>query len=201
MPKKSGLKAGKCERRLRRELERLQKDPVTGCAAHLRGTAQQKNIMAWEAYIEGPPDSPFAGGIFHLYIDFPNNYPIKPPKVTFKTKIYHCNIASNGSICLDILKGNWSPVLTTQKVLLSISSLMTDPNADDLLVGEVARVYKSNRELFNQTAKKWTAEHAMVKGDKTKMNKILKQNAAEAARLAAEAESNSNSNSKSNSKK
>ena len=119
------VKPGKCQKRLRRELERLTKDQIQGCAAQLRGG----NILQWEAYIEGPADSPFAGGIFHMYIDFPNNYPIKPPKVTFKTKIYHCNIASNGSICLDILKGNWSPVLTIQKVLLSISSLLTDPNA------------------------------------------------------------------------
>ena len=180
MSKKHQLKGGKCQKRLRRELERLTKETGTGCAAQLR----QSNIMQWEAYIEGPKDSPFAGGIFHLYIDFPNNYPIKPPKVTFKTKIYHCNIASNGSICLDILKGNWSPVLTVQKVLLSITSLLTDPNADDPLVGEVARVYKSNRELFNSTAKEWTTKHAMGKTNKTKMANIIKKNAAEAAKAA-----------------
>lgn len=113
-----------------------------------------------------------------MYIDFPKNYPIKPPKVTFKTKIYHCNIAANGSICLDILKGNWSPVLTVQKVLLSISSLLTDPNADDPLVGEVARVYKSNRDLFNKTAKEWTKKHAMSKTIQKKMDKIITKNEA-----------------------
>merc|ERR1719419_1162257 len=165
-------KPSKAEKRLRRELERLQKDTVKGCAAQMR----QSNIMQWEAYIEGPSDSPFAGGIFHLYIDFPSNYPIKPPKVTFKTKIYHCNIAPNGSIFLDILKGHWSPVLTIQKVLLSISSLLTDPNADDPLVGEVARVYKTNRGLFNKTAKEWTAKHAMGKTNKTKMSNIISRN-------------------------
>jgi len=161
----------KPEKRLRRELERLTKDQVPGCCAKLRGS----NLLEWEAFIEGPKDSPFEGGIFHLYLNFPKNYPIKPPTVTFKTKIYHCNIASNGAICLDILKGNWSPVLTTQKILLSICSLLTDPNADDPLVSEVARVYKTNREQFDRTAREWTAKHAKGKSNKTKMDNILKK--------------------------
>jgi len=76
----------------------------------------------------GPEGSPYAGGVFFLKIQFPQDYPFKPPKVTFRTRIYHCNINSQGAICLDILKDNWSPALTTSKVLLSICSLLTDPN-------------------------------------------------------------------------
>ena len=78
--------------------------------------------------ILGPSGSPYAGGVFFLDIHFPADYPFKPPKVAFKTRIYHCNINSNGQICLDILKDQWSPALTVSKVLLSVCSLLTDPN-------------------------------------------------------------------------
>merc|ERR1712137_253685 len=72
-------------------------------------------------------------------------YPFKPPKVGFTTKIYHCNVNSNGAICLDILKDQWSPALTINKVLLSISSLLTDANPNDPLVPDIARLYLNDR--------------------------------------------------------
>jgi len=109
----------------------------------------------------GPPDSPFQGGVFFLTIHFPTDYPFKPPKVAFTTRIYHPNINSNGSICLDILRSQWSPALTISKVLLSICSLLTDPNPDDPLVPEIARAYKTDREKYNELAREWTRKYAM----------------------------------------
>ena len=108
----------------------------------------------------GPEDSPYAGGVFFLNIHFPPDYPFKPPKVSFTTKIYHPNINANGSICLDILKDQWSPALTISKVLLSISSLLTDPNPDDPLVPEIANIFKNDTAKYNATAKEWTAKYA-----------------------------------------
>ena len=110
----------------------------------------------WQATILGPEKSPYEGGVFFLTIKFPADYPFKPPKVQFNTKIYHPNINNNGGICLDILKEHWSPALTTSKVLLSICSLLTDPNPDDPLVPEIAMQYKKNRAVYTATAKEWT---------------------------------------------
>ncbi|XP_010623253.1 ubiquitin-conjugating enzyme E2 D4 isoform X5 [Fukomys damarensis] len=124
------------------ELTDLQRDPPAQCSAGPVGD----DLFHWQATIMGPNDSPYQGGVFFLTIHFPTDYPFKPPKVAFTTKIYHPNINSSGSICLDILRSQWSPALTVSKVLLSICSLLCDPNPDDPLVPEIAHTYKADRE-------------------------------------------------------
>ncbi|XP_009201305.1 ubiquitin-conjugating enzyme E2 D4 isoform X6 [Papio anubis] len=96
-----------------RELTDLQRDPPAQCSAGPVGD----DLFHWQATIMGPNDSPYQGGVFFLTIHFPTDYPFKPPKVAFTTKIYHPNINSNGSICLDILRSQWSPALTVSKAL------------------------------------------------------------------------------------
>merc|ERR1712178_511736 len=118
------------------------------------------DMFDWQATIMGPPDSPYQGGVFFLNINFPSDYPFKPPKVHFTTRIYHCNINSNGGICLDILKDQWSPALTISKVLLSICSLLTDPNPDDPLVPDIAQMLKTNRSEYEKMARLWTEKYA-----------------------------------------
>ncbi|XP_038629532.1 ubiquitin-conjugating enzyme E2 D1b isoform X2 [Scyliorhinus canicula] len=131
-----------CWGTVQQELKDLQRDPPAQCSAGPAGD----DMFAWQATIMGPYDSPYQGGVFFLAIQFPTDYPFKPPKVAFTTRIYHPNINSNGSICLDILRSQWSPALTISKVLLSICSLLCDPNPDDPLVPEIAHMYKTDKE-------------------------------------------------------
>ena len=144
-------------KRINADLNEILKNPPANCSA---GPTDDNNIYEWQATIMGPHDSPYQDGIFYLSINFPSEYPFKPPIVKFITKIYHCNINSKGSICLDILKNEWSPALTISKLLLSICSLMTDPNPDDPLVTEIAELYSNNRTLHDRKAREYTITHA-----------------------------------------
>ena len=142
--------------RIQKELSLFITDPPDNCSA---GPVDD-DIFHWEGTIMGPTETVYEGGIFNLDIQFPKNYPFKPPKVRFKTKIYHPNINSGGFICLDIFKDNWSPALTISKVLLSICSLLTDPNPDDPLVVDIADEYVNEREKYNDTPRTWTQIYA-----------------------------------------
>lgn len=144
-------------KRIHKELNDLARDPPAQCSAGPVGD----DMFHWQATIMGPSDSPYQGGVFFLTIHFPTDYPFKPPKVAFTTRIYHPNINSNGSICLDILRSQWSPALTISKVLLSICSLLCDPNPDDPLVPEIARIYKTDSTRYTRMAKDWTQKYAM----------------------------------------
>ena len=143
-------------RRITKEIADLNKDAPENCSAGPRG----EDIYKWDATIMGPTDTPYVGGVFNMEIHFPSDYPFKPPKVQFLTKIYHPNISSNGAICLDILKEQWSPALTVSKVLLSICSLLSDPNPKDPLVPAIAEEYNKDREAYNATARLWTQRYA-----------------------------------------
>uniref|UniRef100_A0A8B9DTT0 Ubiquitin conjugating enzyme E2 D2 n=1 Tax=Anser cygnoides TaxID=8845 RepID=A0A8B9DTT0_ANSCY len=155
-PPKSSMAANPADKEYE-ELNDLARDPPAQCSAGPVGD----DMFHWQATIMGPNDSPYQGGVFFLTIHFPTDYPFKPPKVAFTTRIYHPNINSNGSICLDILRSQWSPALTISKVLLSICSLLCDPNPDDPLVPEIARIYKTDREKYNRIAREWTQKYAM----------------------------------------
>ena len=89
--------------------------------------------MKWTAMIMGPENSPYENGVFNVRLTFPAEYPFKPPKVLFTTKIYHPNIKSTGEICMDSINENWSPTCNVKYILGTLSSLLEDPNADDAL--------------------------------------------------------------------
>ena len=122
-------------KRITREMNEMTNKPVDGCSA---GPENDSNLYEWQATVSGPIGSPYEGGTFFLKIIFPNDYPFKPPKINFQTKIYHPNINSKGEICLDILKDSWAPAHTISSVLVSLQALFESPNIDDPLEAEIA---------------------------------------------------------------
>ncbi|XP_068141273.1 uncharacterized protein [Drosophila tropicalis] len=143
-------------RRLGRELDEFRKDPPDGCRIEMVGN----NMFHWLGTIIGPKGTPYENGHFRLDWNFPVDYPFSPPKVVFLTKIYHPNIDELGSICMNLLTEDWSPVLTTSKLLLSIMSLLSDPNPNDPVDEYIANIFLTDRLTYNENAKVWTSRYA-----------------------------------------
>ncbi|KAI9297400.1 putative ubiquitin conjugating enzyme E2, partial [Neoconidiobolus thromboides FSU 785] len=111
--------------------------------------------------MQGPPDTPYETGHFLLQLLLSKNYPFEPPKVQFKTFIYHPNIDDKGRICLDLLKsGTWSSASNIQSTLMTIYSLLRNPNPDDPLSIEAANEYKRERYIFDKKAMEFTKKYA-----------------------------------------
>ena len=144
-------------RRIQNELKDMNSNPPSNCSA---GPISEDNLFSWRATIMGPANTPYYNGVFYLKIDFPSDYPFRAPKIMFTTKIYHCNINSTGGICLDILKDQWSPALSISKVLISICSMLDDPNPKDPLVPEIANLLVKNKALHDANAREWTLKYA-----------------------------------------
>ena len=143
---------------LKREFDALQNDPILslGCTVGL----ENKDIFHWKISLAGPVDTPYAGGMFFLTVDFPVNYPKSKPEVRFKNKIYHLNVSeSNGHICISTLN-NWVPNTPMVDVISAIFALFYDQNPDSPYSGKMAKEYRTNRPEFDRKAREWTAKYA-----------------------------------------
>ena len=167
------------KRRLVKDFKRLQKDPPSGVSA----APQENDIMKWNGVIFGPDDTPWDGGTFKLTLEFTEvrrpyarvtcnclrcaarcacslpgdpyaqDYPNKPPKVKFVSKIFHPNVYADGAICLDILQNQWSPIYDIAAILTSIQSLLNDPNPNSPANAEAARLWQENRREYAKRVK------------------------------------------------
>ncbi|KAL0436743.1 UNVERIFIED_CONTAM: Constitutive photomorphogenesis protein 10 [Sesamum radiatum] len=157
-------------KRIQKEMAELSMDPPPDCSAGPKGD----NLYHWVAtglihlvvlfdvliFVKMVDGTPYEGGIFFLDITFPSDYPFKPPKVVFKTRIYHCNVDSAGNVSLDILKDGWSPALTISKVLVALRSIFTNPDAYKPLVQGIAHLYLADRLKHDELAAEWTLRFA-----------------------------------------
>eukprot|EP00386_Alphamonas_edax_P010172 GDKI01033054.1.p1 GENE.GDKI01033054.1~~GDKI01033054.1.p1 ORF type:complete len:197 (-),score=74.02 GDKI01033054.1:223-813(-) len=179
-----------------RETKRLQKEladiqAAAGPNSEVTANMVGDSLNEWKGYIKGPVGTPYDGGHFVVDIKIPADYPYNPPKMKFDTKIWHPNISSQtGAICLDILKNEWSPALTIRTALLSIQALLSAAEPDDPQDAEVAKMYKADRNLFNQTAKYWTetfAQKPSADANDSKIKQLTEMGfTAEQARVALE---------------
>ncbi|CAF2521570.1 unnamed protein product [Rotaria sp. Silwood2] len=143
-------------KRILKELKSI--EDASGCYS---ATIVNDDIFHWEASIIGPDDSPYEGGVYRLDIRIPSNFPISPPRIRFKTKIYHPNIHFTGAICIDILQTQWNSIWSIEAILLAIISLLTDANPDDPYNARAALYYREDRQKFDEIARSWTKKYSM----------------------------------------
>mmetsp|Transcript_34723 Transcript_34723/g.81410 ORF Transcript_34723/g.81410 Transcript_34723/m.81410 type:complete len:156 (+) Transcript_34723:51-518(+) len=141
--------------RLMSDLREMQKDAPEGASA---APMSEDNIFLWNATIFGPADTPWEGGIFSLRMTFCDQYPDKPPKVRFTTKVFHPNVYQDGTLCLDIIQNKWSPSYTVSSVLTSIQSLLTDPNCGSPANPEAAELYLQDKKTYTRRVRRLTEE-------------------------------------------
>jgi len=137
--------AGSVAKRLSNELMTLMMSSSPGISAFPK---HDGNLFEWVGTIEGPSETIYAGLTFKISISFPSNYPYVAPTIKFDTPCYHPNVDINGgAICLDILQDKWSAVYSVQTILLSLQSLLGEPNNASPLNAEAAARW-SNPSAF-----------------------------------------------------
>lgn len=148
-----------CRSFVSQELKECNKDiEISGLQAKL---VSESDLLHWKGEIKGPQGTPYESGKFIVDINLPADYPFVPPKMKFDTQIWHPNISSqSGAICLDILKNEWSPALTIRTALISLQALLSAAEPDDPQDAVVAKMYKEDREKFDQQARYWTEMYA-----------------------------------------
>ncbi|EGG14123.1 ubiquitin-conjugating enzyme E2 [Cavenderia fasciculata] len=138
-------------KRLQSELMGLMMAGITGISAF----PNSDNIFNWVGTIQGASGTVYENLEYKMSLQFPTDYPFKPPVVKFETACFHPNVDVQGNICLDILKDKWTPVYNVRTLLLSIQSLLGEPNNESPLNSYAASIWDNQVEYKKVLLKKY----------------------------------------------
>ncbi|KAL8871464.1 MAG: hypothetical protein Q9174_002707 [Haloplaca sp. 1 TL-2023] len=151
-------------RRLFHEYRTLTSSTPEGITA---GPVSEDDIFLWEALIQGPEGTPFEGGIFPAELKFPKDYPLNPPSMKFLCDVWHPNVYPTGLVCISILHApgedpnhyeqaseRWSPIQSVEKILISVMSMLAEPNDESPANVEAAKMWRERRPEFEERVRK-----------------------------------------------
>jgi len=144
-------------RRLTKELQDIQ----AASSKQFRDIkVDETNILNWQGLLV-PENPPYNKGAFRIEINFPAEYPFKPPKINFRTKIYHPNVDEKGQVCLPIIQtDNWKPATKTDQVIQSLLDLISEPEPEHPLRADLAEEYTKDKKKFMKNAEEHTKKNA-----------------------------------------
>lgn len=155
-------------RRLMTEYKQLLNDPPEGISA---GPISEDNFLEWECLLSGPVDTCYEGGLFSATLSFPSDYPLNPPVMKFTTPIFHPNVYKDGKVCISILHApgddpnmyetaaeRWSPIQSVEKILISVLSMLAEPNDESPANVDAAKMWRQDRPQFEKLVRKQIRE-------------------------------------------
>ncbi|KAJ3086162.1 Ubiquitin-conjugating enzyme E2 G2, partial [Quaeritorhiza haematococci] len=162
-------------KRLMTEYRELTVNAPEGITA---GPKTEDNFFEWEAFIAGPEGTPYEDGIFSAVLTFPKDYPLSPPVMKFTCPMFHPNVYPDGTVCISILhppgddpnmyehaSERWSPVQSVEKILLSVVSMLAEPNDESGANVEASKMWRTDRAKFDQIVRENDSNAAEVSGN------------------------------------
>jgi ubiquitin-protein ligase len=143
-------------RRIMREIARYARDQHPAIEVF----PSEERLDLWQLLLRGPEDTPYAGGVFRLWMLFPKEYPAEAPECRFQTRVYHCNINSSGKVCHSVFDRNWTTDMTVRQILDCVYGLLMAPEPDDPLDSVLAMQYLSEPTAYASAAAECTRTHA-----------------------------------------
>jgi len=147
--------------RLQEERKSWRKDHPIGFYARPAQKDGVTNIMKWECGIPGKKDTPWQGGLYKLEMDFPEDYPSRPPKCYFKPALFHPNVYPSGTVCLSILdpEKGWRPAITVKQILIGIQDLLDNPNPSDPANSPAYSLYTTSKSKYHDKIREVAAKN------------------------------------------
>nr|GMC90239.1 ubiquitin-conjugating enzyme E2 22 [Ipomoea batatas] len=161
-------------KQLAKELKNLDETPPEG----IKVGVNDDDFSIIYADIEGPAGTPYENGIFRMKLILSHDFPHSPPKGYFLTKIFHPNIATNGEICVNALKRDWSPSLGLRHVLMVVRCLLIEPFPESALNEQAGKMLLDNYDEYAKHARLYTGIHALKPKPKVKAGAISESTAA-----------------------
>lgn len=147
------------QKRLLKEYQQLSRDPPPGVVA---GPVSEEDLFVWDCLLEGPDGTPYENGVFSATLKFPLDYPLSPPLLKFTPPLLHPNIYADGTVCISILhppgedpnqyerpEERWSPVQSIEKILLSVISMLAEPNPESGANIDACKLWRDHREEYD----------------------------------------------------